>query len=266
MKFKSIIVLVLVLSTYYGFAQQGAQKIDFSSYKWKKFGSVEVKEFDSKLSTCISKSSGIAYLDGIDFQNGIIECDLYSPSPKAYLGIVFRLASLHNFEYIYFQPHTSGKWDAVQYDPIFNQSATWQLYNGEQYQAKANVPTKKWFHVKIVVADDSAKVYVDNSTNPNLSVKLQHEYRSGGVGVCSYHPGIFANLKVIKHPPVSLLKRRSPPILNDSRYIINWLISAPYNNFDFSNDKPFLKETTTRKWHKISAEANYLVNLNRHFT
>jgi hypothetical protein len=248
------------------FAQEATTKVDFSSDKWKTFGAVEVKEFDSKLSTCISDVTGIAYLDGIDFQNGIIECDLYSPSPKAYLGIVFRVASLSNFEYIYFQPHTSGKWDAVQYDPIFNRSATWQLYNGKEHQAAANIPTKEWFHVKIEVADDLAKVYLDYNPKPVLSVKLKHEYISGAVGVCSYHPAIFANLKITKHAPVNILQTRPLPALDDQNYLSNWLVSEPYDNFDFAIDKAFLKEAFITKWHQIGAEENYLINLNRHFT
>ncbi len=266
MKFKSITILFLIISTNICLAKKGTIEVDFSSNDWKTLGSVEVKEFDSKLSTCISNGTGIAYLDGIDFQNGIIECDLYSPSHKAYLGIVFRIGSLTNFEYIYFQPHTSGKWDAVQYDPIFNKSATWQLYNGKPYQATANIPTKEWFHVKIEVVDDSAKVYVDNSPNHILSVKLKHDYISGGVGVCSYHPAIFANLKITKHAPVSILKMRTPPNIDDKTYISNWLISEPYDNFDFAIEKPFLDKGLIAKWHKINVEENYLINLNRYFT
>ncbi|MCU4175605.1 hypothetical protein [Carboxylicivirga sp. N1Y90] len=266
MNYKSITFLFLLISTNICVAQKGTIDVDFSSNEWKTLGSVEVKEFDSELATCISDGSGIAYLDGIDFQNGIIECDLYSPSPKAYLGIVFRIGSLTNFEYIYFQPHTSGKWDAVQYDPIFNSSATWQLYNGKPYQAVANIPTNEWFHVKIEVADDSAKVYLHNNPNHILSVKLKHDYTSGGLGVCSYHPAIFANLKITKHAPISILKRKALPVLDDKTYISSWLISEPYDNFDFALEKPFLDDDLISKWHTVNAEENYVINLNRHFT
>ena len=266
MKYKSITILFLIICTNICLAQKGSIEVDFSSNDWKTLGSVEVKEFDSKLSTCISNGTGIAYLDGIDFQNGTIECDVYSPSPKAYLGIVFRVGSLSNFEYIYFQPHTSGKWDAVQYDPIFNRSATWQLYNGKAFQGTANIPTKEWFHVKIEVVDDTAEVYLDNNPNSVLSVKLKHESISGGVGVCSYHPAIFANLKITKHAPTNMLFVRIPPILDDKTYISSWLISEPYDNFDFAIEKPFLDKDLINKWHKISAEENYLINLNRYLT
>jgi hypothetical protein len=245
-------------------AQKETISIDFKSKDWKTFGS-EIKEFDSKLTTYIPKSTGIGYLDSLYFQNGTIECDLYSPSDKAYLGIVFRITSLSNFEYIYFQPHTSGKWDAVQYDPIFNRSATWQLHNGIAYQAVANIPTREWFHVKIQIIGDSAKVYLDNNPKQVLSVKLKHEYSSGFIGVCSYHPAYFANLKVTKLDTILSFKPE-PATASKKTYISNWLISKPYDNYDFTIEKPFLNDSIVGNWQKINMEENYLINLNRHFT
>ena len=245
-------------------AQKETISIDFKSEDWKTFGS-EITEFDSILTTFIPKGTGIAYLDGLDFKNGTIECDLYSPSDKAYLGIAFRITSLSNFENIYFQPHTSGKWDAVQYDPIFNRSATWQLYNGTAYQAVANIPVREWFHVKIQVIGDSAKVYLDNNPKQVLSVKLKHDYSSGSIGVFSYHPANFANLKVTKLDTV-LSSKPEPTTASKKTYISNWLISEPYDNYDFIIEKPFLNDSIVSKWQKIKTEENHLMNLNRHFT
>lgn len=203
-------------------------------------------------------------MEGLDFQNGTIECDLYSPTEKAYLGIVFRLTSLYNFEYIYFQPHTSGKWDAVQYDPVFNGSATWQLYNGNAYQAVANIPVREWFHVKIQVAGDSAKVYLDNNSKQVMSVKLKHDYAYGNIGVCSYHPAYFANFKVTKPDSVVSFKPEPKTAVNNT-YISSWWISDPYDNYNFKIEKPFLKDSIVCKWQNTNTEENYIMNLNRYF-
>ncbi|MFB6340957.1 hypothetical protein ACE1ET_04520 [Saccharicrinis sp. FJH62] len=261
---KTKLILLFALFSGICLAQKKTSCINFTSKDWKTFGS-EITEFDSILTTYIPKGTGIGYLDGFDFQNGTIECDLYSPSNKAYLGLVFRITSLTNFENIYFQPHTSGKWDAVQYDPIFNGSATWQLYNGTAYQAVANIPVREWFHVKIQVIGDSAKVYLNNHPKQVLSVKLKHDYSSGSIGVFSYHPAYFANLKVTKSDTVLSLKPEPTPPSNKA-YISGWLISEPYNNYDFNLEKPFLNDSIVSKWHKINTEENYLMNLNRHFT
>lgn len=263
---KTKLTTILLFCTSLCFAQSKTVKVDFTSLNWKTVGSATVKNFDSKQCTSVSGGVGMAYFDRINFQNGIIECDLYAPANKAYMGIVFRVGSLSNFEYIYFQPHTSGKWDAVQYDPIFNQSATWQLYNGDAYQATAEIPTKEWFHVKIEVKDQNARVYLHDNADPVLLVKLKHELTSGGVGVCSYHPATFANLKITKHAPTNMLIAPPLPDLSDKTYITNWLISAPYNNYSFTTEKPFLKNECARNWRTIQAEENYLINLNRHFS
>ncbi len=261
---KTKLILLFTIVSSICLAQKETISIDFKSKDWKTFGS-EIKEFDSKLTTYISKGTGIGYLDSLYFQNGTIECDLYSPSDKAYLGIVFRITSLSNFEYIYFQPHTSGKWDAVQYDPIFNRSATWQLYNGTAYQAAANIPTREWFHVKIQVIGDSAKVYLENNPKQVLSVKLKHDYSSGFIGVCSYHPAYFSNLRVTNLDTVLSFKPE-PTSASKKMYISNWLISEPYDNYDFTIEKPFINDSIVSKWQNINTEENYLMNLNRHFT
>jgi hypothetical protein len=228
-------------------------------------GTASVKEFESELSTCVSDGVGIAYLDGIDFQNGTIECDLFSPSPKAYLGLAFRIGSLTNFECIYFQPHTSGERDAVQYDPIFNMSATWQLYNGELFQAEADIPTQKWFHVKFEILGDIAKVYLDNNPTEVLTVKLKHDLTSGGVGVYSYHPANFKNLQITKFDADSFVEQQKS-ITQNPNYIVSWQVSEPYNNYDFKIEKPFLNDSIITKWHQIETEDGYLMNFNRHFT
>ncbi|MDP3443592.1 MAG: hypothetical protein Q8T08_12105 [Ignavibacteria bacterium] len=259
------LILLFTIISSICIAQKESINVDFSAKDWKTFGSTEITEFDSVLTTYIPKGTGIGYLDGLDFQNGIIECDLFSPSDKAYLGIVFRITSMSNLEYIYFQPHTSGKWDAVQYDPIFNRSATWQLYNGTAYQAVADIPVREWFHVKIQVIGDSAKVYLDNNPIETLSVKLKHDYSSGFVGVCSYHPANFANLKVTKLDTVVSFEPEPKTTFNNT-YISNWLISEPYDNYDFKIEKPFLHDSIAGKWQNINTEENYLMNLNRHFT
>jgi len=259
------LILIFIVISHACLAQQSTEHINFLSDNWKTLGSAAVKEHDSEISTSISDGVGIAYLEGLEFENGIIECDLYSPTERAFLGLVFRIGALDNFECIYFQPHTSGKWDAIQYDPIFNSSASWQLYNGKAYQGTAEIPTQEWFHVKIKVQDDNAKVYLNNDQNHALSVKLKHRITSGSVGVYSYHPAIFKNLKVTKHDASSALKTAvSPPIKKDKSYITSWAISEPYS-YSYNRDIPLTNEGATQ-WHSIRAEDNYLINLNKHFT
>ena len=119
--------------------------------------------------------------------------------------------------------------------------------------------------VKIQVIGDSAKVYLDNNPIEALSVKLQHDYSSGFAGVCSYHPAHFANLKVTKFDTVVSFEP-DPKTAFNTTYISNWLVSEPYDNYDFIIEKPFLNDSIAGQWQNINTEENHLMNLNRHFT
>jgi hypothetical protein len=57
-----------------------------------------------------------------------------------------------------------------------------------------------------------------------------------------------------------------PRSASENTYISKWLISEPYNNYDFIIEKPFLNDSIVSKWQNINTEENYLMNLNRHFT
>ncbi|MBN1118050.1 MAG: hypothetical protein JXA77_12640, partial [Bacteroidales bacterium] len=115
------------------------------------------------------------------------------------------------------------------------------------------------------VVGDSAKVYLDNNPKQVMSVKLKHDYASGNIGVCSYHPAYFANLKVIKPDTVVSFKPEPKTTFNNT-YISNWLISEPYDNYDFTIENPFLNDSIVSKWRIIDTEENNLMNLNRYFT
>jgi len=54
----------------------------------------------------------------------------------AYPGVAFRVADVLNFELAYAVPHVSGQWDALQYDPVFHGSNTWQVYHGQSYKCR----------------------------------------------------------------------------------------------------------------------------------
>jgi hypothetical protein len=112
-----------------------------------------------------------------------------------YPGLAFRAEDKNNHEMFYAQPHTSGKWDALQYDPLFNGSNTWQIYHGEAYQGATDVPTGRWFHLRVDVCGTRAAVSVDGQ--PPLVVEhLAHHPREGRVGVWTYRPAYFRDLTI----------------------------------------------------------------------
>jgi len=74
--------------------------------------------------------------------------EIFAEAP-CYPGIAFRVKDPGDLELAYVVPHASGQWDAIQYDPVFNGSNTWQVYHGPPYQAAATVPTGEWLTLRV---------------------------------------------------------------------------------------------------------------------
>ena len=56
-------------------------------------------------------------------------------------------------ERLYIRPHRAGLYaDAVQYTPVFNGLAGWQLYNGDGFTNSVLFPLNEWVLVRIEVA------------------------------------------------------------------------------------------------------------------
>jgi hypothetical protein len=114
---------------------------------------------------------------------------------SCYPGIAFRIADDNNFELAYAVPHASNQPDAIQYDPVFNRSNTWQLYNGQPYQKAAAIPTGKWFPLRIAIKGRRAAVWVEDQP-PLIIENLAHPHTSGSIGLWTYKPAFFRNLRI----------------------------------------------------------------------
>jgi hypothetical protein len=90
------------------------------------------------------KLDGLALLPDLQCGDATVEVDICAEQ-AAYAGIAFRATDSLNHELAYAVPHCTGLWDALQYDPVFRGSNTWQLYHGEGYQRSAAVPTGTCF-------------------------------------------------------------------------------------------------------------------------
>jgi hypothetical protein len=113
----------------------------------------------------------------------------------AYPGLAFRIADVLNFELAYAAPHVSGQWDALQYDPVFHGSNTWQLYHGPAYQRQAEVPTGRWFRLTVDFSGARAALAVDGQP-PFVVEQLARPIATGRFGVWSFRPAYFCDLRV----------------------------------------------------------------------
>jgi hypothetical protein len=145
------------------------------------------------------QGASLAMIPGLSLSQGEIEVEVGSEG-AAYPGIVFRASDTLNYELAYIQPHTSGKWDAIQYDPVFHGSNTWQLYHGPGAQQVAEVPPLTWCRLSIDFQDQRAVIRVGEQP-PLLVSRLAHGYQAGLAGLWTYLPAHFSNLRIWDDAP-----------------------------------------------------------------
>ena len=139
----------------------------------------------------------VAYLKDTTFSQGTIECDMAGGS---YLGISFRVKPNGEdriSEDVYFRVENDQRPNTVQYYPHG------KMKQEELHQPPFEMPTraikkKEWFHVRIEVNEQQARVYLDNGKKPIQVIdKLLHEHKKGSVGFRSWgNEAKFANLRI----------------------------------------------------------------------
>ncbi len=132
------------------------------------------------------KGEDAIYLQGgsltpkdIKFLNGTIEFDLFLKKEQAFPGVFFRMTEEQNGEQFYIRPHQSGNPDANQAVPVTRGISPWQLYFGTKYSFPYVYKYDTWTHVRIVVNDRKAQLYLDHSNKANLSWYLFHPTQEG---------------------------------------------------------------------------------------
>lgn len=140
---------------------------------------------------------GMVLLPELELINAGIEVEIFAEQP-CYPGIVFRVAGETDYELAYAVPHASDLPDAIQYDPVFGGCNTWQLHSGAAYQQRAVVPMGEWFTLRVDVEGERAVIRVGDQ-RPLVVERLSHEERPGQVGLWTFRPAHFRNLRVALH-------------------------------------------------------------------
>jgi len=237
------------------------ESIPFTPDRWQVYNGKVVEHLGR------NSLQGSARLKDCEFRNGIIEFDMAVTGARSYPGIRFRVQSPAAAENIYVRPHIIGIMDNVlQYTPIFNGAACWQLYYGEGYTSGLRIPTGQWVRVRIEVRGQQARVSFGESAAPSLVInQLKHGECSGGIVLTAPPDGsaCFSNFRVDKEaepefdPPLPV---ESPPGL-----LTDWEISRPVKYSQIDLEKTYdRQELPNLQWQKVSCEPSGLVNLSRH--
>ena len=198
---------------------QSPERLDLEAVgkdpRWKIAGrTVSIVEAKGKRALKMSEGpgAGLAWLDGFEFGNGVIDVDLLGrsqPIQGSFLGVAFRVVDAQTQDVVYFRPFNFRAADptrrahAAQY--VSHPRWPWERLRSEypgKYEA-AIVPAPdgdKWFHARIVVERPDVRVFVNGAATPCLAVKELSDGTSGSVGVWvgNGSGGYFANLQVTR--------------------------------------------------------------------
>jgi hypothetical protein len=156
---------------------------------------------------------GLALIADSQTEDGSIELFVGVEGP-AYPGIAFRVADVRNFELAYATPHASGQWDALQYDPVFHGSNTWQIYHSPSYQRAAQVPIGSWFRFKVAFCANRAAISVDDQP-PLVVERLARPVAEGMFGLWTYRPAYFCDLHASGCDELDIPRGTIPGAAND---------------------------------------------------
>ncbi|MEP1778304.1 hypothetical protein [Reichenbachiella sp.] len=167
----------LVLGVFFTSTALAQEIIPIDTSHWK----VQARSYlleNYKGKQAIYLQGGSIKLKDSKFLNGTIEFDIYLKKEQAFPGVVFRAVG-GDTEQFFLRPHLSGKPDANQAAPAVKGITPWQLYFGPRYSFPYEYKYDDWTHVKVVVNNNQAQVYMDYAEKPNLSWELTNPVREG---------------------------------------------------------------------------------------
>ncbi|HWO03039.1 MAG TPA: hypothetical protein VNS63_27610, partial [Blastocatellia bacterium] len=129
------------------------------SPRWNLQGQAKTAEYQGR--KCLFLDGGLAVLNDFEMRDGVVDMDVATPASRGFFGIQFRMANDGaNGEWVYLRQHKSGAPDAMQYTPVLNTGANWQIYNGPGFTGAVEIPKDVWFHLRLEVVGAQARFYV----------------------------------------------------------------------------------------------------------
>lgn len=255
------LIYFLTFSTSYLFGQV----IPIDTAHWNiQANSYVIENYKGK--QAIYLQGGSISLKDVEFLNGTIEYDLYLKDNQAFPGVFFRSqTTTSDAEQFYVRPHQSGNPDATQAAASIRGLTPWQLYHGPKYSFAYEYDFDRWTHVKILVADDKAQVFLDYAKEPHLSWNLFHPTQEGkiflnGGNRTGMH---IADIKVdhIKPELINFSPNAKAPIEN---LIEEWQISDKFNESELKDPKSLKDIISNATWQgNLAIEEGTAINISR---
>jgi sugar lactone lactonase YvrE len=221
---------------------------------------------DAETTTYLGRNciSGTAYLKHVEFHNGVIEVDVVVDGSRSYPGVVFRVQSETDYERFYLRPHRAGFYpDALQYTPVINGIAGWQLYHGKGFTAGAQIPENEWIRLRLEVKGAQTRVFVGDAERPGLVVDaLKHGDSRGPIGIMSDGPARFSNFRYELTDDLDFDEPRQRPTPGGT--ITDWELSRSFKTTRVDPARyPRFFTIFGARWQKVTSEPSGLVDVAR---
>ena len=236
-----------------------AENIPLDSPRWNLQGE-EARIVEFKGRQALRLKGAIALLPDANFKTGIIEFDMaLTDNAPSFPGVFFRGVDDLNYEHFYLRPHQSGNPDANQYTPVINGVTGWQIYS--EFNSQMRYRLNEWFHVRLEVAEDAARIFVD-SEEPRLIIPdLKRDPAPGFVMLRGSQGGAyFSNVSISPgpiEPPPAAKPTELPPGL-----IRTWAVS-PAMPETAAYDTAIANKLHTIAWTPLPVETKGVANLAR---
>jgi len=258
--FKTTIFSILTLFSYQFLSAQ-AVTVPFDD-RWEFSGEHKIEEYKGEQSLYLDNARAV--LPDVQFKNGIIEFDIALQQVRGFSGLNFRMQDAKNYEEFYLRAHQSGNPDAMQYTPVFDGLASWQLYYGNGHSTAYTYKFEEWMHVKFIIADDQMEVYIDDMDEPVLhAFQLKGAEEPGYLALYTFLGEVrFANFSYEKiERPVLKSPKKAIPALEPGT-VASWQVSTPFAAEKLDGAMEFPKRLAAElKWKPLASEFTGTANL-----
>ena len=147
------------------------------SQGWELKGDAALGSQDGR--EALAVGTGWAYRRDLQLRDGTVELDVKVTGRRSFVYVTFRMENDREYEEIYLRPHKSGLPDAAQYAPVRQGKSAWQLHHGPGGTAAVPLEHGKWTHLRLVLRDQTAALYLGAEARPAFVARLDRESRAG---------------------------------------------------------------------------------------
>ena len=252
-----------LLTIFHATTARGQEQFDSS--KW------EVQAAESRVEPYRGRSAlflrdGAAWLKGSRFQNGTIEFDITFGNTGGFPGIAFRAATHSDYELFYLRQALSDGPHATQYTPVLHGLYAWQIYAGPAWEGTAHWTYDRWMHVKLIVRNARADLFVDGDSAVQIVRQLRGPTGPGEIGFLSGNGARFANLVVRMDSaaaPTMTPTLAGAPDSTPATVIRSWRVSSPFPESTLVKLTQLITLPGDGTWREVGVEERGIANLAR---